>query len=66
MVFMVGALNEYLLTNEATLPTFTCSAITKILSTKCLDIAEPRIFCPPKITVVWTHSPGTVWKVMFG
>ncbi len=23
---------------------------TKILPTKCLNIAEPRIFCPPKIT----------------
>ncbi len=23
---------------------------TKILSPKCLNIAEPRIFCPPKIT----------------
>ena len=26
------------------------AATTKILSTKCLNIAEPRIFCPPKIT----------------
>ena len=23
---------------------------TKILPTKCLNIAEPQIFCPPKIT----------------
>ncbi len=36
-------------TNEATLPTFT-SSTTKILPTKCLNITEPRIFCPPKIT----------------
>ncbi len=26
------------------------AATTKILSMKCLNIAEPRIFCPPKIT----------------
>ncbi len=26
------------------------AATTKILPTKCLNIAEPRIFCPPKIT----------------
>ncbi len=26
------------------------AATTKILPTKCLNIAQPRIFCPPKIT----------------
>ncbi len=26
------------------------AATTKILPTKCLNIAKPRIFCPPKIT----------------
>ncbi len=26
------------------------AATTKILPTKCINIAEPRIFCPPKIT----------------
>ena len=26
------------------------AATTKILPTKCLNIAEPRVFCPPKIT----------------
>ena len=36
-------------TNEAILPTFT-SSTTKILPKKCLNITEPRIFCPPKIT----------------
>ncbi len=35
------------------------AAITKILSTKCLNIAEPRIFCPPKITRY------TVYNYMF-
>ena len=26
------------------------AATTKILPTKCLNIAEPQIFCPPKFT----------------
>ncbi len=54
MVFVVGGLTTNILPmNEATLPTFTCSASSNhesILSTKCLNIAEPRIFCSPKIT----------------
>ncbi len=39
------------------------AATTKILSTKCLNIAEPRIFCPPKITrytVISSASPCVV------
>ncbi len=36
------------------------AAITKILPTKCLNIAEPRIFCPQKITryTVYTCRHG--------
>ncbi len=54
MVFVVGGLTTNILpTNEATLliplPAVQ-AATTKILPTKCLNIAEPRIFCPPKIT----------------
>ncbi len=50
MVFVVGGLTTNILpTNEATLPAAQ-AATTKILPTKCLNIAEPRIFCPPKIT----------------
>ncbi len=53
MVFVVGGLTTNILpTNEATLPTLPAvqAPTTKILPTKCLNIAEPRIFCPPKIT----------------
>ena len=35
---------------------------TKILPTKCLNIAEPRIFCPPKITR-WHLFPNNVITV---
>ncbi len=41
-------------TNEATLHAYLYLQVqaptTKILPTKCLNIVEPRIFCPPKIT----------------
>ncbi len=50
---MVGGLTTNILpTNEATLlPLPAVQAATmKILPTKCLNIAEPRIFCPLKIT----------------
>ncbi len=48
--FVVEGLTTNILpTNEATLPVVQTST-TKILPTKCLKIAEPRIFCPPKIT----------------
>ena len=57
MVFVVGGLTTNILpTNEATLPIPSPAVLpvqaptTKILPTKCLNIAEPRIFCPPKIT----------------
>ncbi len=50
VVFVVGSLTTHIVpTNEATLPTVQ-AATTKILPTKCLNIAEPRIFCLPKIT----------------
>ncbi len=32
------------------------AATTKILPTKCLNIADPRIFCPPKITRYTVYS----------
>ncbi len=64
MVFVVGGLTTNILpTNEETLPTFTCSAScnpTKILPTKCLNIAEPRIFCPLKITRYAVYQSTTL------
>ena len=50
-----GLTTNILPTNEATLqPCLPLPAVqaptTKIFPTKCLNIAEPRIFCPPKIT----------------
>ncbi len=43
-------------------------ATTKILPTKCLNIAEPRIFCPPKITryTVVTRTLATPTCVTVG
>ncbi len=32
------------------------AATTKILPTICLNIAEPQIFCPPKITRYTVYS----------
>ncbi len=53
MIFVVGGLTTSILpTNEATLPTFTCSASSnhENITHESLNIAEPRIFCPTKIT----------------
>ena len=53
MVFVVEGLTTNILpTNEATLLTFTCSASSnnENITHESLNIAEPRIFCPPKIT----------------
>ena len=50
VIFVVEGLTTNILpTNEATLPVVQ-TLTTKILPTKCLKIAEPQIFCPPKIT----------------
>ncbi len=40
------------------------AATTKILSTKCLNIAEPRIFCPPKIPVTRYYTAEAI-KYMY-
>ncbi len=42
------------------------AATTKILPTKCLNIAEPRIFCPPKITryTVVCETSSAVIQIM--
>ena len=61
VVFVVEGLTTNILpTNEATLPTFTCTVqapTTKILPTKCLNIADPRIFCPQKNYLLYSTSP---------
>ncbi len=57
MVFVVESLTTNILsTNEATLPTFTCSASSNhenIIHE--INIAQPQICCPPKITHYTVH-----------
>ena len=54
VVFVVeGLITNILPTNEATLPTFTCSASSNhenIIHEMTINADQPQIFCPPKIT----------------
>ncbi len=53
-----GLTTNILPTNEATLPTFTCSASSnhENITHEMFNIAEPRIFCPPKITCYTVYT----------
>ena len=42
------------------------TATTKILPTKCLNISEPRIFYPPKITRYTVVDSHAVTNLVFG
>ncbi len=68
MVLVVEALTTNILpTNEATLPTFTCSAtaIMKILSTKWLNIAQTNVFPPENYRTLYTTACSLI-AIRFG